>query len=144
MGANVKKLRETLRHIESLPNADELRVHGSTYPPGRDVFDQMTYGRNNVDRDREQCGTAACFAGWRYMLDGHNYRELTNEINEGDIIENAAMSLGIDISIACRMFQGSNTLAELRAMVTALESNPDMDYWAFKKAVPLFRDKEED
>lgn len=131
MSANVAKLLETLQYIESLPN---VRAEDA-YPIGIDVFDQYTYGTDNSDiTNSEHCGTAACFAGWRYLLDGHTPGELFDV--RCDIISEASSSLGLDSDTAMILFSSNNTLDDLRMYVGALVANPDMTYEEFRKLQP--------
>lgn len=111
MAVNVELLQKTLAHIEAHPK----------------LWDQ-TWWRT----ERVGCGTAYCFAGWAAMLSGAAFvrledRTLSNEFvipaGGGDSIwiqTYAGQALGISSDKAMDLFNGDNTLADLRRIVGEL------------------------
>jgi hypothetical protein len=91
------------------------------------------------------CGTAGCFAGWAGLAYGATPVVLQEDIEWGiandidsiaifdlimpngterEISEAAAEILGLDDVQACRLFEGRNSVEDLREMVDRLAVNP--------------------
>lgn len=110
MSVNVELLQRTLAQIEAHP----------------ELWEQREW------RTETDCGTAYCFAGWAAVLSGaafvrHEDGSLSYEYvippGGGDSIwiqDYAAQVLGIGSRHAMDLFDGYNTLADLRAFVGEL------------------------
>lgn len=112
--------------------------------------------------DREFCGTVACFAGWRGLLDGgvrvlvlDNFGDPLEvlsfpdgtKVHRGDLGHWAAKRLGLTTQQAAVLFDGTNTLEDLRAAVVALIEGPDawrefVNEWVLAR--PEDEDEDED
>jgi len=77
---------------------------------------------------RNECGTAYCFAGLTCELTGHDLSQATGAVLSGlgtDHVESIPATAGRELGLTGRaeyaatvLFQGSNTLDELRDIVT--------------------------
>lgn len=109
---NVKLLRETLAHIEAEP----------------EKWDQSVY----------RCETGMCFAGWAVTLDGGRWKtrpdedghallvaeaeddEISRKMGDIHAADRAHRILGLTDGQADALFEGDNTLDDLRAIVNAI------------------------
>jgi hypothetical protein len=91
----------------------------------------------------ESCGAAFCFAGWTAKLDGCDMDWRSDATGNVKVLESvrpahtirwravweyAAESLGITEAQADQLFNASNSLATIKAMIDALDEDPEV-YW---------------
>lgn len=81
---------------------------------------------------RQECGTAACFAGWTCLLSGDTPRASENDLSDesswvvtsvGTVLraeDRAIALLGITESAADELFAGGNDREDLRDIVTEI------------------------
>jgi hypothetical protein len=114
MTVNTQLLEQVMTHIEDHP----------------EQHDQSVW----VD----ECGTAACFAGWACLLSGWQVGPRwdfngplisPDTLIEKDTPEAAVDLLGIDIYDADRLFDARNTLPMLALMVKDLMNGEELRDW---------------
>lgn len=124
MTLNVELLKQTLEAIEE----SQVAVN----PPLS--WDQQTWAFNTIallDEKTIVCSTSACFAGWAVFLhDGPDalyqlaeiqnscFPESVDPLVYSHIPRRAREILGLSLRQAENLFYGSNTLDDLRALVT--------------------------
>ncbi len=112
MAINVPLLRKTMEHIEAHP----------------EEWDQRHWAIQ-----KEECGTAFCFAGTAIQLSGEkrwqwDWHPICNEATLHDTVQDCQVSiaetarklLGLRAHQASDLFEANNTLPELRRQVTRL------------------------
>jgi hypothetical protein len=108
--------------------ADEVLAYVEAHP---ERWDQGVW----LVRDGDTCQTSGCFAGWTAMLRGwrpthrSNMSGLTGGVRNaageiGDVDEVARDLLRLTWDQTCRLFDGGNTLADLRQVVAELHGAP--------------------
>lgn len=128
---NIDLLYKTLDHIETL---EAFRAEGVYL---KDRWNQGTWAIQYRDSDGDLCGTACCFAGWAVHLAGDHFvndvgcdmegcdcDEIVAEAPDGNIehiAERAQELLGLDWRERGRLFNGSNTLDQLREVVAQIK-----------------------
>lgn len=118
---NVPLLRKTMEHIDDLPDYTEalraLALGEGEPDPRPDYWWQGTW-KTHLARagfstvQVEQCGTAACFAGWAAILDGEAERNPWESI-----ADQARRVLGLTFSQADRLFAAYNSREDLHRLV---------------------------
>ena len=97
MALNVKLLRKIKRHILAKPR----RLHMSWWAVHKDE-EGSTYNGDSGRREKfEECGTAACIAGWACILSGIE-RPTTD-----DVVNETPKILGLDFSDLNPLFHTS-------------------------------------
>ena len=123
---NKPLLRKVMEKIEEIPEARDFEVEFQQgyNGPQVELWDQENWV-NTVNINGEECGTAACFAGWTALLagaqvlPGADYFVLT-EYGIASVSAFATRQLGLDESQADALFCGGNTKKDLRRIVDRL------------------------
>jgi len=116
---NAALLRETLAYIQEHPES----------------WNQRTWGMTS------ECGTVACFAGWAAMLTDANLRPPAYDpmifqqfgsyppwlIGSQFVDDFATTLLGLTEDQGVALFDSSNTMVELTALVEAIIANPNIE-----------------
>ncbi len=102
------------------PLLEQVMTHINDHP---DVHDQENWVINPDQYDPsniENCGTAACFAGWACLLSGHTSKTV-------DVESKAVELLGLDWDDAAVLFYSENTREDLNLMVKDLMNGEELD-----------------
>lgn len=113
---NKALLRDVMDHIETLYETNPVTYVGGS----GDHWLQHTWHTKVYDTKGEACGTAACFAGWTLLRLGYAVRGTWCRSPEGKVNvvpHSAAAELGLDWVSANRLFDGDNTIKDLRKIV---------------------------
>src|SRR6267142_5039862 len=84
MKLNVRLIRKIIKHILAEPNRYYQADWVQTARPGSEIGDGQTFAK---------CGTAACIAGWAYLL---STKDADPHERSHVIMETAENNLGID------------------------------------------------
>ncbi len=107
------------------PLLEKVMTHINDHP---DVHDQEVWTVNPDYYDPsniENCGTAACFAGWTCLLSGYTSRDV-------EVESKAVELLGIEWDDAGVLFHSDNTREDLNLMVKDLMNGEELDeVWEF-------------
>lgn len=94
----------------------------------------MQYIKDNPEQHKQdiwlnECGTAACFAGWAALLSGHSSSELYEVISRSGMNRFGADLLGLNYDEAIQMFEIHNSREMLEHMVKDLVNGDKLRDW---------------
>lgn len=147
-GVNYKLLDEIMEFIEAHPETWHQASWFQHLDP--ETGDSKWHVTIEEVSERNSCGTSFCFAGHVALHEGFPSPPLdSNESWERTIdgerwpehVDTFAMNrLGITTAQADALFDGDNTMTDLRNMVTALHVDPDLHSWELREFANDFED----